>query len=174
MLEYTTYLSGDSFRETAKKIREYRENLMSLVETFCLELAKEGETVIRSIIVKHNKGTGETLGSVEIVSESGDGFYTARIRVTSDAIMFLEFGSGLLGATNVHPTGLYGAGTFGQAPRQNPEYENWENPEGWFYKGNDGQYHKSFGMEADMPMYRGAAEMKVRLVDVAMRVFGHA
>ena len=174
MLEYTTYLSGNSFRETANKIREYHDNLMSLVEAFCLELAKVGETVIRSIVIEHNKGTGETLESVEIVSDSGDGFYTARIRVTSDAIMFLEFGSGLPGATNVHPTGLYGAGTFGQAPRQNPEYENWENPEGWFYKGNDGNYHKSFGMEASMPMYKGGEAMREKLHEVAMRVFGHA
>ena len=177
MTEFTAYLSGNSFRETAEKIREYRDRINLWVETFCYELTKEGEMVIRSVLLEHVY-SGETIESVEIISESGDGYCTARIRVTSDAIMFIEFGSGLLGALSEHPTGLYGAGTFGQAKRQNPEYENWENPEGWTYIGDDGKLHKSFGMEASMPMYRGAAAMKMRLVDVAMnvsaRVFGNA
>lgn len=174
MREYTAYLSGDSFRDTANRIRAFRDNIQNNIKTFCEELAKEGEIVIRAVLSEH-VDTAETIGSVEIVSEGDGGTYIAKVQVTSDAIMFLEFGSGLVGLNGEqHPYGVYGPGTFGQAPRQNPEYDNWENPEGWFYKGNDGNYHKSFGMEASMPMYKGGEAMREKLHEVAKRVFGHA
>ena len=173
MPEYTVHLSEASFRDLAEKVRKYRDRLESLVTVFCEELARSGVTVISAILSEHVY-TAETIGSVHIVSESADGVYTARIVMESDAIMFLEFGSGLLGAADEHPTGLYGAGTFGQAERQDPEYENWENPEGWTYIGDDGKIHKSYGMQASMPMYRGAEAMQMRLNDIATRVFSHA
>ena len=173
MPEHTAYLSGDSFRKTAQQIREYRKKLEANIQRFCEELAKEGEIVIKSILVEH-VFTGQTLDSVEIVSEGSDGTYVAKVQVTSDAIMFLEFGSGLEGALDEHPTGLYGSGTFGQAARQNPEYENWENPEGWVYYGDDGKTYVSHGMQASMPMFRGSQVMRMKLNDVAKRVFGNA
>ena len=93
--------------------------------------------------------------------------------------MFLEFGSGLVG---LYDGGSMHGGRFGMGPgtypstakRQNPEYANWENPEGWIYVGEDGKTHKSFGMAASMPMYRGGKEMEDRLQEIAMKVFGHA
>ena len=74
MAEYTMYLSGDSFRKTARQIREYRKKLESNVQKFCEELAKEGEITIKSILIEH-VFTGQTLDSVEIVSEGSNGTY---------------------------------------------------------------------------------------------------
>ena len=177
MPEYTVYLSGKSFRETAKKIRAYRDKLAAKIEIFCMELAKEGERVIRADIATHDRGGGETLGSVEIVSEGGNGTYVAKVQVTSDAILFIEFGSGInhqaISAPHAAQFGM-GVGTFGRANRQNPDYENWANPDGWHYYDEAGKLHWSDGMYPTYPMYKGGQEMRRKLQEVAKRVFGNA
>lgn len=179
MAEFKAVLSGDSFRFYASLLRQSREKLINKCERFIIELAEAGYNVVRAVL-SENVDTGQTIGSLDLnMVEDGDGIYTATVSVESDAIMFLEFGSGLVG---MFDGGSMHGGQFGMGPgtypstakRQNPEYANWENPEGWLYVGDDGEVHKSFGMAASMPMYRGGKEMEDRLQEIAMRVFGHA
>lgn len=179
MAEFKAVLSGDSFRFYASLLRQSREKLINKCERFIIELAEAGYNVVRAVL-SENVETTQTIGSLDLnMIESGDGIFTATVSVESDAIMFLEFGSGLVG---LFDGGSMHGGQFGMGPgtypstakRQNPEYANWENPEGWIYIGEDGERHKSFGMAASMPMYRGGKEMEDRLQEIAMRVFGHA
>lgn len=176
MPEYTAYLSGSSFRETARKIRKYREELERKIQVFTEELAEVGEVRIREILAEH-EDTGATIGSVTLLTDGSKGYYEARVQVSSDAIMFLEFGSGLAGLEQpaIHAAEHgYGSGTYpSSAERQNPEYPNWANPEGWQYIDGRGRLGRTTGMVASMPMYFGGKEMEQKLTEVAKRVFGN-
>ena len=167
-------LSVASVRAAIKELTAYQKRLEKQVEQFCEELAKEGETVIRADLATHTNGTGETLGSVKLVTEGSGGRYKAAVQVTSDAILFIEFGSGINHSTIQAPhAGEFGMGpgTFGRAPRQNPLYENWANPDGWHYYGEGGKLHWSDGMAPTYPMYKGGKKMEEKLSEIAKRVF---
>ena len=179
MAKFKMALSGESFRFCASLLRQGERKLESKCEQFVREVAEAGYNVI-SAVLSENVKTGATIGSLSLTELSDyTGVYEAIVSVESDAIMFLEFGSGLVG---LYDGGSMHGGRFGMGPgtypskvkRQNPDYANWENPEGWTYVGEDGKVHRSFGMAASMPMYRGGKEMEERLQEIATRVFGHA
>jgi len=170
-------LSARSFYNAAKEIRAYADELDRKCHLFVSKMAEIGYEEIVSILAAHVY-TGETLGSVTILEDGseGSGRYKARVIVSSDAILFLEFGSGTVGLAGEHNPleGEYGmgAGTYpSEAPRQNPDYANWENPEGWVYYDAYGKKKRTKGMEASMPMYRGGQEMERQLERVAERIF---
>lgn len=175
-IKWRMNLSSASVRATIKALETYQKRLQKQVEEFCDELVKIGVEVIRADLATHTRGTGETLESVQIVTEgSGSDKYRAAVQVTSDAILFIEFGSGInhsmIQAPHAGEFG-YGPGTFGQAPPQNPLYENWANPDGWYYYGEDGKRHWSDGMTPTYPMYKGGKAMEEKLEEIARKVFG--
>lgn len=176
-VKYHTNLSVKSVKATIKALETYQEKLKKQVEQFCNELAEIGAEVIRADLATHTHGTGETLGSVKIVTEgSGSGKYRAAVQVTSDAILFIEFGSGAnhgYGAPHAGDFGM-GPGTFSRAPSQDRtgQYENWNNPNGWYYYGDDGHRHWSDGMTPTYPMYQGGKAMEEKFEEVARKVFG--
>lgn len=170
-------LSARSFFNAAKEIRSYTDELDRKCALFVQKMAEIGYEEIVSILSAHVY-TGETLGSVTVLEDgsAGSGRYKARVIVSSDAILFLEFGSGTVGKdAERHPLEGeygYGAGTYpSQAPRQNPAYANWENPEGWVYYDAYGKKKVTKGIAAVMPMYNGGKAMEQQLMKVAERVF---
>jgi len=173
-------LSGKSFREAAKQVRAYREELKRKVELLIELTAQAGYEVINSILEMHID-TGDTIGSLRIAYSHRSGHYKARIVVASDAILFLEFGSGLQGLNGAqNPAAVempfpVGAGTYpSTAPPQHETLANWEIPyPGWFYIGDDGEKHWSTGMVASMPMYRGGEEMARVVQEIARKVFAN-
>jgi hypothetical protein len=99
------------------------------------------------------------------------------VQVTSDAILFIEFGSGINHSVIQAPHAAQfhmGPGTFEQAERQDPDYPNWANPDGWHYYDSGHNLHWSDGMYPTYPMYKGGQEMERKLHEVAKRVFGNA
>lgn len=169
---FTAELSGQSFRRLARDIMRYRREFDRKVKLFCEEVANEGQLVIMNVLAEHID-TGETIGSVKMISKGSNGVYKVSVQVTSDAILFLEFGSGLNFAPPHAAEHGMGPGTFSRAKRQDPEFPNWANPDGWWYYGNDGKSHKSYGMPASMPMYRGGKRMEEVISETAKRVFGN-
>ena len=176
MAKYTLALSGESFRFNADIIRRSYQILESKCEQFVKEVAEAGYKVINAVLLEHVE-TGQTIGSLRIETNSENDSYKASVVVESDAIMFIEFGSGInhqaISAPHAAQFGM-GVGTFGRAPRQNPDYDNWANPDGWHYYGNDGKLHWSDGMYPSYPMYKGGKEMENRLQEIATRIFGNA
>ena len=171
-------LSSASVRATIKALETYQKRLQKQVEEFCNELVQIGAEVIRADLATHPNGTGETLGSVQIVTEgSGSDKYRAAVQVTSDAILFIEFGSGAN-----HGYGAPHAGKFGMGPGTFPsivssqdltgQYENWNNPNGWYYYGDDDHRHWSDGMTPTYPMYKGGKAMEEQFEAIARKVFG--
>ncbi len=169
MPKYSATLSGRSFRALAEKVRKYREWLESKTEELVDALAQAGYDSIQSDLEFH-EDTGATLDSMEWLSEGGNGLYKVSIRVTSDAILFLEFGSGTVGRDAAqHPLAGekgYGAGTF-------PGKGHWDDPNGWIYynaqKGNQMGWTK--GQVASMPMFKGSMAIKRDVERIVREVF---
>lgn len=174
--KHTVYLSEASFKNLAENLRAYKQDLKDNCQIFCNELAAEGYEVIHAVLEEH-KETGATVGSlIEIEQDSKGNTFKTTVQVTSDAILFLEFGSGLVGVGTANHAAEFGMGSGTYEPkakRQNPAYDNWENPKGWWYTDESGKARHSVGMPAAMPMYRGGEAMKTKIQEVAMRVFGN-
>ena len=169
-------LSAASFRDAAMKTRKVRERLEVQCEEFCTALISAGYAVTYSVLASHID-SGQTIGSLEIIEESSGGNFSATLRVSSEAILFLEFGSGLPGLGTAPHASDYGtpmgSGTYQPHARpqdRSGQYDNWNNPDGWFYyKG--GKKHHSYGMAASLPMYKGVKEMRSQIKEIAERVF---
>ena len=179
MAKFTLALSGESFRFNANAILRYCQTLDSKCEQFVKEVAEAGYKVINAVLSEHVR-TAQTIGSLRIETSGEDGFIKASVVVESDAIMFLEFGSGINHQAISAPHAgdydtPYGPGTFpSTVGRQNPDYDNWANPEGWYYYDEAGNRHWSDGMYPSYPMYQGGKEMENRLQEIAMRIFSDA
>lgn len=82
-------------------------------------------------------------------------------------VLFVEFGAGARYGYG-HPQAQefgFGPGTY------NPASGNWANEKGWWYTGDDGESHHSYGNAPAMVMYRAAKEMRQILPEVAREVF---
>lgn len=174
---YKTYLSVKSVQHTIRQLEAYKKRLDSQIEEFCQEVAKAGMATINAVLSEHVE-TSVTIGSVKLITEgsASSGRYKALVQVTSDAILFLEFGSGRVGQGTAPHAGEHhmGSGTYpSEVPIQDPHgrYENWNNPNGWYYYGEDGKLYNTKGMAAVMPMYQGGKEMELRLAEIAKKVF---
>lgn len=134
------------------------------------------------------------LGSDKAISEFGSAFYdgendvdvgvdwfgndTVEIVAKGDAVAFIEFGTGTVYTTPVHPvasiTGLVGRGEFGQG-RGKYDY--------WYYDGDPGSggipiqidgrsLVKTQGNPANMCLYYTMQDVKSNVRKVAKEVFG--
>lgn len=172
-------LSAKSFRDLAESIREYKDSLETKCTQFVNDVAQAGYEVVNAILQEH-VDTGLTIGSLEIIEEAESGRYKARVVVSSDAILFLEFGSGLVGQdTAPH------AGEFGMGSGTYPGKGHWADTDisvrygnrtvhydqGWVYYDEAGHKKVSEGMVASMPMFYGGKAMDEQWREIAKRVF---
>lgn len=173
-------LSAKEFHDAAKQIRKYRKRtLPKLVEKLIDELSFVGEATMMDIMDLHTE-TEATAGSIErLWTDSTNGNIVVGIVIASDAVLVLEFGSGLAGLGAFNPLSDeipgYGPGTAPeQGERQNPEYANWENPEGWWYTTDEGRTGHTFGIDPPMPVYNAqkAMENEATIKKIVKEVFG--
>ena len=163
MKKINCVLSGNSFRNAAKKIREYQDEIKRKCDEFTDELAGIGAMTVSSVLYEH-VDTGLTVGSLNVEYDDSGYARTARVVVSSDAILFLEFGSGQ-GEAGVH------AAEFGMGPGTYPGKGHWNDPNGWYYYDEKGKRRHSYGMSASMPMYQGGKAMEDAMMKIAKRVF---
>lgn len=173
-------LSAKSFRDAAKQLRQYRKRtLPKLVLKLIDELSFVGEAEMMAIMEGH-VDTEATIGSIERVwyNTNTDNIVVG-IVIASDAVLVLEFGSGIAGLGSFNPLSQqipgYGPGTAPeQGERQDPNYANWENPEGWWYKTDDGKVGHTWGISPPMPVYHSqqAMENEATVRRIVKEVFG--
>lgn len=164
--KFTTGLSPSGFRNIAKQIREYREDLTDKCEEFAYRMAEEGVSIAQLKILSFDAVmTGELLNSIgleagDIVS-NGSSYY-----IYTDCLWasFVEFGTGIVGSENPHPdTGSI-----------NWKYDvNKHGEKGWFYL-LDGKWHWTKGMPSRPFLYETAQELKdmSTVLHIAREVFG--
>lgn len=86
-----------------------------------------------------------------------------RVEVVGRTVLFVEFGSGLIGYGHpeVHE---YGPGTY-------PGKGYWNRPNGWFFTGKDGETHHSHGNPPNAPVYNTIKELEDEMERVVREVF---
>lgn len=170
-------LDSKSIGDAIEKIRKYRKEFEKKCEQLVSELAELGYQTAYEIISDH-VFDGNTLGSLRVEQVAGaDNIFVVSAR--SEAILILEFGSGLPASRAPHPEAAkhgMGAGTLS-------EKGHWNDPNGWYYPTDDyrliNKYNKdgtqgyghSKGMTPQMPFYKAAREIERQIADVAERVF---
>ena len=93
--------------------------------------------------------------------QTGPGRYT--VRAEGNAVLFIEFGAGLIGTGHPEP-GIYGPGTY-------PGKGHWDDPHGWWYYDEDGAVHHTYGNPPAMPMYNAAKTLEQEIGRIAQEVF---
>lgn len=81
------------------------------------------------------------------------------VRASGETVLFVEFGTGLVGYGHPEPNG-YGAGTY-------PGKGHWDDPNGWYY----GHGKHSYGNPPNMPMYNTVKELELDLERIVKEVF---
>jgi hypothetical protein len=160
-------LSVSEINNAVKELRKYQSDINYKCQRFADRLADLGLQTAKAVLEKHIY-SGETVGSLRIETDESGAVTKLRIVVESEAILFLEFGAGIKYSGTVNPksseTG-YGPGTY-------PGAGHWDDPNGWWYLGDDGEYHHSYGIEAAMPMYKATVAMRQQISSIAKEVFG--
>ena len=170
-------LDERSIGEAIDKIRKYRKEFEQKCERVVSELAEIGYQTAYQILSEH-VFDGETLSSLRVEQvEGADNIFV--VRAASEALLILEFGSGLPAAGSPHPDASkhgMGAGTLS-------EKGHWDDPRGWYYPTDDYRlinkysadgtqgYGHSRGMTPQMPFYKAAREIERQIAEVVGRVF---
>lgn len=160
-------LSVSEINNAVKELRKYQAELNYKCQKFADKLAELGLQTAKSVLEQHIY-SGETIGSLRIETDERGAVTKLRIVVESEAILFLEFGSGIKYSGTVNPK----AEELGYGPGTYPGKGHWNDPNGWWYLGDDGEWHHSFGIEAAMPMYKSTVEMRQQIMKIAKEVFG--
>ena len=161
-------LSPKEIEKAIRKLQRYEQTLHDRTVKYVQALAELGMETSKAVISRHMNGTGETLGSVHITTNSVGQIVSMSVVASSEAILFLEFGSGFTyNSGDDHPK----SGELGMGAGTYPGQTHADDPNGWWYMGDDGQWHHSFGLQADMPMYKGWEEMFAKYQSVAKQIF---
>lgn len=113
-----------------KELEGYKRQLIAVQERIVKRLLDMGAEDIKTTLTGHTF-TGATIDSIDVkITQKGDTIEGV-LSVDSEAILFLEFGAGLVGYG--HPR----AAEFGYGPGTYPGSGNWDNPDGWVYPTSD-------------------------------------
>lgn len=154
MKEYVVELSSSGLKELQNRLKEDSKWLDRKCDELCSRLASLGA-------VKASLGFARAIyngpNSYDITVES-DGENAYRVMANGEAVLFVEFGSGLIGYGHPEPHG-YGPGTY-------PGKGHWDDPNGWWYA--HGQH--SHGNPPNAPMYNAVKEIELELARIAREV----
>ena len=167
--------SQKSIQNAIKQIEQYRDDLPRKCQEICRRLSEEGVRVADAAI--NSVPIGKTITLTTDINPSKMGCkaimkMTGRETRTEDGRIFftalaIEFGAGIRYNPTANPKSSefgMGVGTF---PGQTHAFQD-----GWYYLGNDGEWHYSHGIQASMPMYKASVEMKQKIDTIVKEVFG--
>lgn len=169
--KYVIGIDGSGIDEAIKGVKEYQNWLKRKTEELCKRLADLGYEFSYQVLSNHIY-SGETIGSLT-VEKQGPTQYV--VRAESTAILFLEFGAGLIGYGHPEP-GNFGPGTY-------PGKGHWNDPGGWWFETDDPNlavrkndktgkmYGHSYGTPPYMPMYNSVRSLRDELEDLVKEVF---
>ena len=162
-----------SKRITISASKEGFERLASWLEDYARELPQKAQAVLDSMVSKGEAyaffslghiDTGETLNSIIGYRDGNRGFIVA-----GGNAIWIEFGTGVVAnAGNApHPKaaelGMSPWGTFGKGQGANPR--------GWWYIGDDGLPHHTYGIPSNRFLYNTAQMLRRQYPDIAKEIF---
>ncbi len=165
-------LDTQSINAAIKQLDDYAKRVDEAAEKIAKGLADLGFEVTVEIINAHYF-TGATANSLTCIQQA-PGKYV--IYAESEAILFLEFGAGLIGYGHPMAKELgYGPGTY-------PGKGHWNDPNGWWFETDDPRlirrtskktgksYGHSYGIAPAMPFYQADKKMRENILKVAKEV----
>lgn len=163
-------LDPKSIDKAIKELNKYKKEVENKTVTLVQRLTDLGANLVRVKIVEMGAyATGELLSGV-------DGYFSPTlnagfIRVTSDHVAFVEFGTGVVGQQNPHKSGEYlslaswGYATGGKI------FTTKDGRVGWIYPTDEGGFRFTEGMPSRPFMYETALELERQYMQIAKEVF---
>lgn len=171
----TMNLSSKSMQAAIKELKAYQSDLNRKCEELCRRLieagievanAKIGESPLGKTITLQSKITPEKAGCKAVLIAVGQ-IKQSEGYEPFNTLLAVEFGAGIHYNKTENPKANefgMGVGTF---PGQIHAFQE----EGWYYLGNDNQWHHTYGVKATMPMYHASKEIREKVVPIAREVF---
>jgi hypothetical protein len=159
-----------SIDKAIKELNAYKKEVETKTRELAQRLTDLGADIVRMKIVEMGAYySGDLLSGVE-------GYYSPAlnagfIRVTSDHVAFVEFGTGVVGQQNPHTNGEYlSKASWGYATGSKI-FTTKDGRVGWIYPTDDGGFRFTEGMESRPFMYETALELERQYMQIAKEVF---
>lgn len=159
-----------SIDKAIKELNAYKKEVETKTRELAQRLTDLGADIVRMKIVEMGAYySGDLLSGVE-------GYYSPAlnagfIRVTSDHVAFVEFGTGIVGQQNPHTNGEYlSKASWGYATGSKI-FTTKDGRVGWIYPTDDGGFRFTEGMESRPFMYETALELERQYMQIAKEVF---
>lgn len=147
------------------QLRQYKQSLNGKIKIFVERLGSLG---VNTAAIKFRAAKYDGDNDVNVSAEwIGD--TSLRVVASGEAVLFIEFGSGLGGYG--HPQAKefgYGPGTYSDDESIGGK-GHWTDPEGWYYRHGE----KSHGNPPARAMYDAGKEMRLQIVQIAREVFAN-
>lgn len=152
---YNIDISSAGIKELQKGLADFDKWVKQKSDELCKRLAEMGAQKAEiNFAAAYYDGPEDHAISVE---SRGDGSYA--VVASGTTVLFVEFGSGLIGYGHPEPHGM-GPGTY-------PGKGHWDDPNGWWYA--HGKH--SHGNPPNMPMYNTVKDLEMELERVVREVF---
>ena len=163
-------LDPNEIAKAIEEIRQYQQDVERKARLLVQKLTDYGAEIARIKIVGMGAlATGELLSGV-------DGYYSPTlnagfVRVASDHVAFVEFGTGVVGQRKSHRNGEYLSKAAWQYATGSKIFTTKNGKVGWFYPTDDGGVRFTEGMPSRPFMYETAVEMAQVFDYIAAEVF---
>lgn len=153
-----------------KELEAYKKRVQERTSLLVQKLTDYGAEIVRIKIV--NMGayySGELLSGVS-------GYFSPTlnvgfVKVTSDHVAFVEFGTGVKGQNNPHKNGEYLSLAAWNYASGAKIFTTQDGRVGWIYPTDDGGFRFTEGMESRPFMYETALELQRNFEQMAKEVF---
>lgn len=161
-------LSQTSIADLKKNLIKYQDDLQIKLREFCRRLAEYGIEIAKGNIASLDAiFTGELINSIVLEEkESTKDRVVFVVSANSSHAIYVEMGTGMVGAESPYPGPLPAVYAQGKTIRQLTDGRY-----GWFYQ-RDGQWYFTEGMPSRPFMYFASVEMQQKVVKIAKEVFG--
>lgn len=174
-IKISLFDGGKSLQQAIRQIEQHKNDLPKQCEEICRRLSEMGKQAALVAINEIPQGKAVTLRMDMDSSKTGcKAMLITTGKTVTDAdgrsfnlLLAIEFGAGIRYNPKSNPKANefeMGVGTF---PDQTHAFDS----NGWYYLGDDGEWHHSYGVKATMPMYRAGAEIKKNIDKVVREVF---
>ena len=163
-------LDPKSINAARRDLRRYRRKVESNTKLLVSRLTDLGAEIVRIQIVSMGAYySGELLSGV-------DGYFSPLlnagfVRVASDHVAFVEFGTGVVGQANKHKNGEYLSKASWAYASGSKIFTTKDGKVGWIYPTDDGGFRFTEGMKSRPFMYETALKLQREFPRIAREVF---
>lgn len=161
-------LSIGQIRKLQQEIKALDKRINDKNVVFVRELAKLGIPIIDTKIAQA-QGDSDKSHNTYIELTAGSTYVVGKLVVEGRDLLFIEFGAGVhyngSVGTSPNPKGEergYTIGSYGLGKGSQ---------DSWIYKAPTGEWVRSYGTEATMPVYSASQEIRDKIKETAKRVF---